>query len=58
MAKSSIKKRIKITKTGKTMHRKKGQGHCKSTKRTSQTFRKKGSADMDISEQKIKEFMH
>lgn len=58
MAKDSIKDRIKITKNGKTLHRKKGQAHCKSSKNNPQKGRKKGMREMDIHENKIKELMN
>lgn len=58
MAKDSIKDRIKITKNGKTMHRKQGQAHCKSSKRGPQKNRKKGKSNMDIHENKVKKYMN
>lgn len=58
MINKSIKKKLKITKKGKVIHRVPGQGHNKSNKRTPQRYRKKEERKADISDSKAKELMH
>jgi ribosomal protein L35 len=46
MPKKSFKKRIKITKTGKFMRRKQGQGHSRANKSRQVIRRKDGKAEV------------
>ena len=46
MPKKSFKKRIKITKTGKLLRRKQGQGHSRANKSRQVIRRKKGKAEV------------
>lgn len=43
MARKSVVKRIRLTKTGKLMRRTMGQGHCRAKKRGVQLHRKRGA---------------
>ena len=46
--KKSLKKRIKITKSGKILRRKSGQSHCLAKKRKIQLRRKKGVKSFNL----------
>ena len=52
MAKRSYTKRFKVTKTGKLMRRKQGQGHSRANKSRKVIRRKDGKAQVDIVDQK------
>jgi ribosomal protein L35 len=53
MAKSSVKKRIEITKTGKIKRRAMGLGHSRANKNRGQILRKKKKRDLNIHKEKI-----
>ncbi len=53
MARKSVTKRIRVTKTGKLMRRKMGQGHCRAKKRGVQLHRKRVSMTIHSSDAKI-----
>ncbi len=53
MARKSVTKRIRITKTGKMMRRKMGQGHCRAKKSGVQLHRKRVSMTIHSSDMKI-----
>jgi ribosomal protein L35 len=54
MAKSSVKNRIKITKTGKVRRRAMGLGHSRANKSRGQILRKKNKRDLNIPGKTIK----
>ena len=43
MARKTVVKRIRLTKTGKLMRRTMGQGHCRAKKRGVELHRKRGA---------------
>ncbi len=53
MARKSVVKRIRVTKNGKLMRRKMGQGHCRAKKRGVQLHRKRLSQTTHASDAKI-----
>ena len=53
MARKSVTKRIRVTRTGKLMRRTMGQGHCRAKKTGVQLHRKRSSKKVHASDAKI-----
>ncbi|MBI3638479.1 50S ribosomal protein L35 [Candidatus Wolfebacteria bacterium] len=55
--KSSVSKRIRVTKTGKILRRAMSQGHFLAKKRTIQIKRKKGQRSLDMGEKIVRKYL-
>ncbi len=58
MAQNSVRKRIRITKTGKIRRRAMALGHSRSNKRTTQMKRKKLSRGIDFGGHSIRHYFY